>query len=506
MPSDNYWDKRAIERLTDAEKQSEAYIKRIQKIYDRANRNIQRDIKNIYANYSKATGLDTQSLKTLLTKSETAKLWDELKAQGLDKYVQDNYKARISRLEKLQAQIYAKAKEIYPEEQLEHTMAYNGIINSSYYKAIYDTQMGTGYDFAFSNIDDNMISVLLNEKWSGKNYSQRIWGNTDILANSLSEIVGGAMLSGQGIEKTARQIRERFDVSKYYAERLVRTETNHFHNEADAMEYEEMGVDKYVFMATLDSRTSAACQSYDNKVIPLKDKKVGVNYPPLHPNCRSTTRAYMGEEIEKTLKRRARNPITGEIESIGNISYSEWLNKHYATYGKENVDKAIKIAKNRTNDIRQYNKYVAVLGKKNVGTLENFINIKYNNNDQWAELQHQRDLKKHYDLAISKGDLTPLVDFDLYSYMDKHITEELHGITINNVKIQNHSMHFIDRVLGSVEQKRSGVSLEDIKDTLIKSKDFVIKDSSFKVLGENNIVSINPITGNLIQVNPRKVK
>ena len=33
----NYWDKRAIKRLTDAEKQSEAYIERIQKVYDRAN-------------------------------------------------------------------------------------------------------------------------------------------------------------------------------------------------------------------------------------------------------------------------------------------------------------------------------------------------------------------------------------------------------------------------------------------------------------------------------------
>lgn len=323
-----YWDKRAIKRLTDAEKQSEEYIKRIQKIYDRANRNIQRDIDTIYKNYAKDTGLNVQSLKTLLTKTETDKLWNELRAKGLDKYVKGNYKARISRLEKLQAQIYAKAKEIYPEEQLEQTMCYRGIINDSYYKAIYDTQMGTGFDFAFSNLDENMVTVLLNERWSGKNYSQRIWGNTDILAESLSEIVGGAMLSGQSIAKTSRQIRERFEVSKYYAERLVRTETNHFNNEADAMAYEEMDVDKYVFLATLDTRTSTICQNLDNKVFDLKDRQTGVNYPPMHPNCRSKTRAYMGEEIEKTLKRRARNPVTGKNEIIDNIPYSEWAKQH----------------------------------------------------------------------------------------------------------------------------------------------------------------------------------
>lgn len=319
-----YWDKRAIKRLSDAEKQSEAYIARINKMYDQAQRNIQRDIDNIYANYSKATGMDVQSLKTLLSKSETDKLWKELKAKGLDQYVKGNYKARISRLEKLQAQVYAKAKELYTQEQQATTELYKGVINDSYYKTIYDMQMGTGLDFAFSKIDDNMVDVLLNEKWSGKNYSQRIWGNTDLLAESLSEIIGGAMLSGQSISKTSQQIRERFGVAKYYADRLARTETNHFNNEADAMAYEEMDVDKYVFLATLDTRTSSICQEMDGKVIDLKERRVGENYPPMHPNCRSKTRAYMGEEIEATLKRRARNPVTGKTELIDNMSYKEW--------------------------------------------------------------------------------------------------------------------------------------------------------------------------------------
>ena len=326
--SEKYWDDRAIRRLTDAEKQSDAYIKRIQKMYDRANRNVQRDIEAIYARYSKSTGLDVQSLKELLTASETDKLWAEMKRKGLDKYVKGNYKARISRLEKIQAQIYAKAKEIYPEEQLQHTMCYEGVINNSYYKTIYDTQMGTGFDFAFSKIDDNMMSALLNEPWSGANYSTRIWGNTDILADSLAEIIGGALVSGQSIAKTSRQIRERFNVGKYYAERLMRTETNHFNNEADAMAYEEMDVDKYVFLATLDTRTSTKCQEKDGEVIPLKERQVGKNFPPLHPNCRSKTRAYMGAEIEATLKRRARNPVTGETEIVDNISYKEWAKQH----------------------------------------------------------------------------------------------------------------------------------------------------------------------------------
>lgn len=387
-----YWDKRAIKRLTDAEKQSEAYIKRIQKMYDQANRNIQRDIENIYANYSKATGLDVQSLKTLLTKTQTQKLWDELRAKGLDQYVKGNYKARITRLEKLQAQIYAKAKELYPQEQKAHTDCYKGVINDSYYKAIYDSQMGTGLDFAFSNIDDNMVTALLNERWSGKNYSQRIWGNTDILAESLSEVIGGAMLSGQSIQKTARQIRERFDVGKYYAERLVRTEVNHFNNEADAMAYEEMDVEKYVFLATLDTRTSTICQDLDNAVFELKKRQVGVNYPPMHPNCRSKTRAYMGAEIEATLKRRARNPITNKTELIDNMSYKEWAKKH----GIDKMDKKTIKAHNSLDsyDRKQYENYKKIFSE--INTVDKFKEIKYNNVDLWERYKKEYRVLNSY--------------------------------------------------------------------------------------------------------------
>ncbi|MBP5427007.1 MAG: minor capsid protein [Clostridiales bacterium] len=328
MKTSNYWDKRALKRLTEAEKHSEEYINRVKDIYDQAFRDIDKELASIYKNYSKETGIDTQKLKELLTRSETKKTWEQMKRQGLDKYVLNNYKSRISRLEQLQAQIYAKAKMIYPKEDLQNTMCYKGVINDSYYKTMYDTQMGTGYEFNFSTIDNNMVNALLNERWSGKNYSQRIWDNTDILANNLSQILGGAMLSGQSIERTAKQMRDRFGVSKYYAERLIRTETNHFNNEADAMAYEELGLDKYVFVATLDSRTSEICQVMDNKVFEFSEREEGVNYPPLHPNCRSKTRAYLGKEEEKTLQRRARNPFTGETELIPNMSYEEWAKKY----------------------------------------------------------------------------------------------------------------------------------------------------------------------------------
>lgn len=381
MKSSEYWDKRALERLTNSEKQSNEYIKRIQRIYELAFRNISNDIENVYFNYSKNTGLDVEKLKKLLSVKETDKVWKNLKRQGLDKYIKNNYKSRISRLEQIQAQIYAKAKLIYPKEELQNTMCYKGIVNNSYYKTFYDTQVGTGYNFGFNKIDDNLINSILNERWSGKNYSDRIWTNTDILAESLSTIVGGGLLSGQSIEKTTKQLRDRFNVSKYYAERLVRTESAHFHNEADAMAYEEMGVDEYVFVATLDNRTSEICQSMDNKKFSYKDRKLGENYPPLHPNCRSTTRGFLGDDVEKMIRRKSRNPLTGKNELINNINYKDWLkqNNIINTTGKnirtnQNILYDTNSLKKLDNNLVETNKKQLELLLTNYPKIAKFVN------------------------------------------------------------------------------------------------------------------------------------
>ena len=330
MHNPQYWDKRALNKYDFVEKQSEEYMDKIKSIYTHAFREIDKDIHRVYTNYlkdlknnSELPEIDTQKLKELLTKSETEKTWKELKQKGLDKYIQDNYKARISRLEQIQAQIYSKIKMISYKENETATVMYKGVINNSYYKTMFDIQQGFNQDFEFSRLDNNLINTVLDNKWSGKNYSQRIWKNTDILAEKVSDIIGGGLIRGQSIEKMSRQLREQFNAGKYYADRLARTEMCHFYNEADRMAYEELGVDKYVFMAVLDNRTSEYCQEMDNKIIEYKDIKVGENFPPLHPNCRSTTRGYI-EGFEDEIKRRARNPINNENVISDNISYETW--------------------------------------------------------------------------------------------------------------------------------------------------------------------------------------
>ena len=388
MKSNKYWEERKLRRFSENEQRTTEYVKSIRKMYEQASRNIKKMLDDVYKNYSNDTGIDKQKLRELLTKSETEKHFEELKKIGLEKYVKDNYKSRINRLEKIQLELYKATKDLYKKEELKHSELYKEVINNGYYKAIYDTQIGVGYDFNFSNLDKNLIKSLMSEKWHGLNYSERIWNNTEIIANQIKDIVGGGLLSGQSIQKTARLVRERFDVGKFYSERLVRTESNYFHNQADLMAYEEMEVEYYIIIATLDNRTSKICQEKDGKKFKVTEALKGKNFPPFHVNCRTTTSSYIDEEAERLLVRRARNPITGKNEVIDNVSYEEWYNKNVIEYGKEEVDTSYKKIKYQTPDRRQYEKYKKFYGKKIPSTFEKFQEMKYNNVNEWKAIKN----------------------------------------------------------------------------------------------------------------------
>lgn len=160
---------------------------------------------------------------------------------------------------------------------------------------------------------------------------------------------------------------------------------------------------------------------------------------------------------------------------------------------------------NNKEDLKQYNKYFAVLGKKSMPTFENFQKMKYNNSSEYESIKYEIKLKKHYEQVIEKGELSVLCNFEDYKYIDKQIQNNLVGLkTQQGIKINSYSLHFIDRIIGSIEQRRSGVEIEDAKNTILTSKLIKELKESIVLYGKNNQVSINPLTGNLIQTNPMK--
>lgn len=237
------------------------------------------------------------------------------------------YRYRITRIEELNRDINRQCRELYKTENRHITSALRNVAEDSYYREIFSIQKGTGLGFSFSRFSRKDVDRILRANWAGGNYSQRIWKDVNGMTARLKNELLVSMLSGRSGEKTARIFQERFGVNAYCARRLVRTESAYVANAAQSRAYDEAGIERYRFVATLDSRTCECCAALDGKVFELANAKPGTNYPPMHPFCRSTTIADFGEEELSGLERRARDKDGNTVKVPANMSYEEWHGK-----------------------------------------------------------------------------------------------------------------------------------------------------------------------------------
>lgn len=237
------------------------------------------------------------------------------------------YRYRITRIEELNKDIVKQCRELYKTENRHITSALRNVAEDSYYREIFSIQKGTGLGFSFSKFSRKDVERILRSSWAGGNYSQRIWKDVNGMTARLKSELLVSMLSGRSNEKTARIFQEQFGVNAFCARRIVRTESAYVANAAQAKAYDEAGIDRYRFVATLDSRTCECCAALDGKVFELAKAKPGTNYPPMHPFCRSTTIADFGDEELEGLERRAKDKDGNTVRVPAGMTYEDWRRK-----------------------------------------------------------------------------------------------------------------------------------------------------------------------------------
>ena len=348
MKNQDYWTKRKAnliyEQMDKAEKQADKF----DDIYRQSKTYLDKQINKIFDKFQRDYGLSERDarhvLKNMKDQKDLANLRRMLEARPNDPNIQrlladldsPAYAYRMKRLERLSADLDSMRESIYHSEKTGSDAFYSDLMKDSYYKATFDLQQQTGLAYHFSGLPETEIKRLQGLKWTGEAYSDRIWSNTGALASSLKDELLVSLMTGRSVRDTSQAISERFDVGKGKARRLVRTESAFFHNQMELLSYEDAEITKYKFVAVLDKRTSHICQEHDNKVYETKDAVPGVNYPPLHPWCRSTTIAHDEDIDYSKLERRARNPKTGKVEYVpADMSYKEWYDKYVDKDEKE---------------------------------------------------------------------------------------------------------------------------------------------------------------------------
>lgn len=311
-----YWKDRAERNILSAEKNADELLKIMKHSYNEANKLIREEIQNFYGRFTWKQGITYEETLQRLNRKEL-KLFQEQAKKYYDEAYAENWqtaytdrmrtlsgRAYMSRLEELKVNIYHQYQKIAEELNVQLGEGLSKQYESSFEDMMYNLAHTTGIGVQIPKINDAIVEKTIKEKWLGGNYSSRVWQNKDKLADVLNKDLPVMFTLGKHPNVIAEHLSGKLENNFKNTVRLVRTEFNRIANESTADAYEKYGIEEYEFIATLDSKTSDICAELDNQRFKVKDREVGVNYPPMHPNCRSTTIAYFDDDLTRRIAKK----------------------------------------------------------------------------------------------------------------------------------------------------------------------------------------------------------
>ena len=330
-PSKKYWEDRAAGRMVSYTAKAESTADTLGKAYYATARYLQGEANDVFNAFTDKFELSIAEAETMLKnapdksmfeqmKTALATCNDEQKKQELETLLSSPaYAHRIGRLNDLDSKISDMCSRLANAEIGVDTAHLGDIVQSAYMQTVFDVTKGADYRAAFDLIPESRVKAILSTNWSGQMFSERVWDNTNALADGLKHDMLVGIMAGKSEQHMADDIMNRCGVGAFEARRLVRTETTCVANMAELYGYKELDIDEYEFSACLDSRTSDLCRELDGKVFKRNSAQAGVNLPPMHPFCRSTTLPVLPseEDLDKELAE-----LGDEIGA--DVDFDEW--------------------------------------------------------------------------------------------------------------------------------------------------------------------------------------
>lgn len=339
MKNSEYW-KLRFEQLEQAQNgQGAAAFAEIERQYKEAQRQIEGQIARWYQRFADNNGITLAQARQYLKGAALKEFqWD---VQDYIKYGQDNAlmggwmkelenasaKYHISKLEALKIQTQQSLEVMFSKQMGTVTGAMGDIFESGYYHTAYELQKGFNIGWDIAGLDQSQIEKVLSKPWAvdGKNFSERIWTNKEKLISELHGELTQNIMLGADPQKAIDSLAKKMNTSKQNAGRLIMTEEAYFSSAAQRDCFNDLDVEQYEIVATLDSHTSDICRSLDGKHFPMKDFQAGVTAPPFHVYCRSTTVPYFDEDFGDIGERAARDEETGKTYYIpDDMNYEDW--------------------------------------------------------------------------------------------------------------------------------------------------------------------------------------
>ncbi len=451
MTSSEYWAKR-FRQLTETQIRSdEELLKEFEKLYKQAQTEIESKIARWYMKFAANNEISMADAKKLLKADEleefkwTVEEYIKHGEENIDdvftkQLINASSKVHISRYEALLTELRQTAEKIMGTQASKLTEHLKTAYSENYLHTAFEIQKGTGVGAYLGGVDERSLSEVIKKPWSvdGSNFSERIWKDRNSLVSEIDTQLKRNIALGKGPDEAAKAIAKRFETSKSNAYRLVMTESAAISARATENCYDELGVEEFEVLETLDAHTCEICGEMDGKHFPKKEYQIGVTVPPFHPRCRGTTVPYF-DDMEGYGERAARDLDGSTFYVPADTTYEQWKQMQDNKYGTGSVDKTRQMAYNKSADLKHFERYQTVLKELSPDTFEDFQELKYNKASEWQTLQKKYRIVNTY--KIDSGDLSPT---KLLNLDDIVISEKRNMFTSKYKKSGNIAGAYID--------------------------------------------------------------
>lgn len=304
LTSKKYWRERAERIIAVEAKKDDDVIDEVRSITNSTMSQLSNEIYSFYAKYADAEGISVDAAKKKIQKTDIKELEDRVAQYVKNKDFSEKANAE---LRQYNTKMYV-SRERMLLQQLSAIMvngtALTEVELSKYLETSVDREVERQAGILGNvRINPNDVRAIVNADFHGETWSNRLWADMEQTRKTVLKTVQNTLLRGRHPDEFVPELKKKLGVTTSDAKRLLITETARVQTEAQKLHYKEtIGDDATIeFVAKLDDRTSDECRHADGNKIKVSEMVAGVNVPPLHPYCRSTTVPAV-DEIEDELE------------------------------------------------------------------------------------------------------------------------------------------------------------------------------------------------------------
>jgi len=420
MKNSAYWKLRFEQLEAASNKNAVESFATIQERFIAAQKELEQQISTWYTRFAKNNNISMAEAKRLLTTKELAEFkWDvkefikygeqnALDSAWMKQLENASARFHVSRLEALKMQTQQTVEKLFggQTDALDALLKRNYL--DTYYHTAYEIQKGISIGWDIAAVDNRTLERLISKPWStdGKNFSERIWSNKSNLINEVQTQLTQTIMLGKSPDDAIKAIAKKMGTSKNQAGRLVMTESAYFSSQSQKDCFNELDVEQFEIVATLDSHTSEICQQMDGQVFPMKDFEPGVTAPPFHPWCRSTTVPYFDDNFTERAARGA-DGKTYYVDS--KLNYKDWKQTFVDGGSKDGL---------KTTDENDFNNSQKSATIKGTATT----------------VQEATKEAEHYANTVSFRGITNVDSLNEYNGTLKHLTTKYGGSKLSEIQ------------------------------------------------------------------------